>query len=178
MTVLLAGGTAARAPKGGLPLTAAQLGMWYAQSLDPLSPAQNTAEYLEIDGPVDPGVFATALRRVVAETDALRVCVKDGPDGGGALAQPPGLAGACDGHRGQPRPGLHPRAGDAGPAARRHRSRARGAAGGTGRLIRRRRLRPAPGQEGTAVPGDSDSTRPPAGSVRLHRESRPPLNPW
>ncbi|MEU3222939.1 amino acid adenylation domain-containing protein [Streptomyces sp. NPDC006976] len=81
MTVLLAGEAAARASKAVLPLTAAQLGMWYAQSLDPLSPAQNTAEYLEIDGPVDPGVFAAALRRVVAETDALRVCVKDGPDG-------------------------------------------------------------------------------------------------
>jgi len=29
-----------------LPLTAAQSGMWFAQSLDPLSPAQNTADVL------------------------------------------------------------------------------------------------------------------------------------
>ncbi|WP_406100395.1 amino acid adenylation domain-containing protein [Streptomyces sp. NBC_01013] len=55
--------------------------MWYAQSLDPLSPAQNTAECLEIDGPLDPEVFAAALRRVVDEADALRVRIEDGPQG-------------------------------------------------------------------------------------------------
>lgn len=64
-----------------LPLTAAQSGMWFAQALDPLSPAQNTAEYLEIDGDLDPGLFARALRRVTAETDALRVRIEDTPDG-------------------------------------------------------------------------------------------------
>ncbi|MFJ2292428.1 hypothetical protein ACIOG7_12090 [Streptomyces sp. NPDC087894] len=36
--------TAPTAPVVVLPLTAAQSGMWFAQSLDPLSPAQNTAE--------------------------------------------------------------------------------------------------------------------------------------
>ncbi|MEV4432578.1 amino acid adenylation domain-containing protein [Streptomyces sp. NPDC049585] len=69
------------APEAVLPLTAAQSGMWYAQALDPLSPAQNTAECLEIDGPLDPGVFAAALRQVVAECEALRVRVTDGPQG-------------------------------------------------------------------------------------------------
>ncbi|MYR56426.1 non-ribosomal peptide synthetase, partial [Streptomyces sp. SID625] len=64
-----------------LPLTAAQSGMWFAQALDPLSPAQNTAECLEIDGPLDAELFAAALRRVVAESDALRVRVEDGPHG-------------------------------------------------------------------------------------------------
>ncbi|MFC8592092.1 amino acid adenylation domain-containing protein [Streptomyces atroolivaceus] len=64
-----------------LPLTAAQSGMWFAQSLDPLSPAHNTAECLEIDGPLDPELFAAALRRVTAEADALRVTVEDSPDG-------------------------------------------------------------------------------------------------
>ncbi|MEU8709711.1 amino acid adenylation domain-containing protein [Streptomyces sp. NPDC048565] len=64
-----------------LPLTAAQAGMWFAQSIDPLSPAQNTAECLEIDGPLDPRLFAAALRRVTAEADALRVTVADSPDG-------------------------------------------------------------------------------------------------
>jgi enterobactin synthetase component F len=64
-----------------LPLTAAQSGMWYAQALDPRSPAQNTAECLRIDGPLDPELFAAALRRVVAETDALRVRVEDTPEG-------------------------------------------------------------------------------------------------
>ncbi|MEU2681449.1 amino acid adenylation domain-containing protein [Streptomyces sp. NPDC007107] len=69
------------APGVVLPLTAAQSGMWFAQSLDPLSPAENTAECLEIDGPLDPEVFAAALRRVTAEADALRVTVEDSPDG-------------------------------------------------------------------------------------------------
>ncbi|MER7728755.1 amino acid adenylation domain-containing protein [Streptomyces sp. NPDC096323] len=84
MTVLLPDTVATAAPDGSgtvLPLTAAQSGMWYAQSLDPLSPAQNTAECLEIDGPLDPDVFAAALRRVIAETDALRVRIEDGPKG-------------------------------------------------------------------------------------------------
>ncbi|MFI8191714.1 amino acid adenylation domain-containing protein [Streptomyces sp. NPDC085946] len=64
-----------------LPLTAAQSGMWFAQALDPLSPAQNTAECLRIDGPLDPGRFADALRRVAEEAEALRVRVEDTPDG-------------------------------------------------------------------------------------------------
>ncbi|WAZ19304.1 amino acid adenylation domain-containing protein [Streptomyces cinnabarinus] len=64
-----------------LPLTAAQSGMWFAQALDPLSPAQNTAECLDIDGPLDPELFATALRRVTEEAEALRVAVEDTPEG-------------------------------------------------------------------------------------------------
>ncbi|RII14754.1 Dimodular nonribosomal peptide synthase [Streptomyces sp. YIM 130001] len=68
-------------PPVELPLTAAQSGMWFAQALDPLSPAQNTAECLEMDGPLDPALFAAALRRVAAEADVLRVRVVDTPDG-------------------------------------------------------------------------------------------------
>ncbi|MFJ6695101.1 amino acid adenylation domain-containing protein [Streptomyces sp. NPDC091272] len=64
-----------------LKLTAAQSGMWFAQALDPLSPAQNTAECLEIHGPVDPELFATALRQVVTEADSLRMRVVDGDEG-------------------------------------------------------------------------------------------------
>ncbi|WP_373428649.1 amino acid adenylation domain-containing protein [Streptomyces sp. B1I3] len=55
--------------------------MWYAQSLDPLSPAQNTAECLEIDGPLDAGLFTEALRQVADETDSLRVRVEESADG-------------------------------------------------------------------------------------------------
>lgn len=79
MTVLMTSGTGTAVTE--LPLTAAQSGMWYAQALDPLSPAQNTAECLEIDGKVDPELFAAALRQVVAEADSLRVRVEDTPDG-------------------------------------------------------------------------------------------------
>ncbi|MFE7781494.1 amino acid adenylation domain-containing protein [Streptomyces nigrescens] len=83
MTVLLTGGAGpgTGAPQTVLPLTAAQSGMWYAQALDPLSPAQNTAECLEIDGALDPDLFARALRLVTAEADALRVRIEDTPDG-------------------------------------------------------------------------------------------------
>ncbi|MFD4600527.1 amino acid adenylation domain-containing protein [Streptomyces sp. NPDC058464] len=55
------------------PLLAAQEGIWTGQLLDPDSPAYNTAEYVHIDGPVDTAVFAAALHRVVAETEALNV---------------------------------------------------------------------------------------------------------
>ncbi|MFJ8104841.1 amino acid adenylation domain-containing protein [Streptomyces sp. NPDC096132] len=55
------------------PLLAAQEGVWTGQRLDPDSPAYNTAEYVHIHGPVDETVFATALRHVVAETEALNV---------------------------------------------------------------------------------------------------------
>ncbi|MBQ0963378.1 amino acid adenylation domain-containing protein [Streptomyces sp. RK23] len=69
-------------PVTPLPLTAAQSGMWFAQALDPLSPAQNTAECLEIDGPIDAELFAAALRRVTSEAEALRVVrVEDTPEG-------------------------------------------------------------------------------------------------
>jgi nonribosomal peptide synthetase DhbF len=56
-----------------LPLSAAQLGIWFAQELAPSSTDFNSAEYVEILGPVDPAIFETALRRVVAEADVLTV---------------------------------------------------------------------------------------------------------
>ncbi|MGH3875460.1 MAG: amino acid adenylation domain-containing protein [Actinophytocola sp.] len=56
-----------------LPLTAAQEGIWTGQQFDPDSPAFNTAEYVEIHGPVDVRLFEAALRRAVAETDAVNV---------------------------------------------------------------------------------------------------------
>ncbi|MBV8423217.1 MAG: hypothetical protein JOZ26_24690, partial [Hyphomicrobiales bacterium] len=54
-------------------LSTAQLGIWFAQQLNPSSPAYNIGEYLEIHGPVDAALFERALRQVVAETEALRV---------------------------------------------------------------------------------------------------------
>ena len=55
-----------------LPLSDAQLGIWFAQSLEPSSPAFNLAEYLEISGPIDATLFESALRQVADETEALR----------------------------------------------------------------------------------------------------------
>ncbi|MFD7668846.1 amino acid adenylation domain-containing protein [Streptomyces sp. NPDC059788] len=81
MTALLDAGPDGRHTAEGLALTAAQTGLWYAQALDPESPAQNTAEYLEIHGPVDPALFSEALHHVVAEADALRVRIVETDDG-------------------------------------------------------------------------------------------------
>src|SRR5215510_12642917 len=64
-----------------LPLSDAQLGIWFAQSIDPSSPAYNLAEYLEIGGPIDATLFEKALRQVVDETEALRTRFVDGVDG-------------------------------------------------------------------------------------------------
>ncbi|MEV6396006.1 amino acid adenylation domain-containing protein [Streptomyces sp. NPDC051907] len=91
----LADTAAPRAEAGarGMPLTAAQSGMWFAQALDPDSPAQNTAECIEIHGPLDPVLFAEALHRTVGETEALRVRVEEGADGPRQFAleiEPPG----------------------------------------------------------------------------------------
>ena len=47
----------------GIPLTAAQAGIWYAQQLDPENPVFNAAEYLEIRGSLDATLFEGALRR-------------------------------------------------------------------------------------------------------------------
>ncbi|MGQ4360534.1 amino acid adenylation domain-containing protein [Streptomyces sp. SAS_272] len=74
------------------PLLAAQEGVWTGQQLDLDSPAYNTAEYVEIHGPVDPVLFEQALRRTVGETEALNV--RFAVDGGGRPWQlaAPGIA--------------------------------------------------------------------------------------
>src|SRR5713101_5940784 len=56
-----------------LPLSSAQLGIWFAQQIDPSCPAYNIGEYIEIHGSIDPSLFEEALRQVVIETEALRV---------------------------------------------------------------------------------------------------------
>ena len=61
------------APARRIPLTAAQEGTWTGQRFDPDSPAFNTAEYVEIHGPVDIERFTTAVHTAVGEADALTV---------------------------------------------------------------------------------------------------------
>ena len=64
----------ARAPSGeAFALSSPQLGIWFAQKLDPSSAAYNIGEYVEIDGPVVLPLFERALRQVVAEADTLRL---------------------------------------------------------------------------------------------------------
>ncbi len=62
-----------------LPLTMAQVGIWYAQQIDPANPVYNTGEYLEIAGEVDAAVLEQALQAVVTEAETLRVRI--GEDG-------------------------------------------------------------------------------------------------
>ncbi|GGS49643.1 non-ribosomal peptide synthetase [Actinokineospora fastidiosa] len=64
-----------------LPLLAAQHGIWTGQLLEPDSPAFNTAEYVEIRGPADIDALVSAIRRTVAETDALNVWFTEDEDG-------------------------------------------------------------------------------------------------
>ncbi|MBW3709331.1 non-ribosomal peptide synthetase, partial [Streptomyces griseus] len=68
------------APSPGLPLLTAQSGIYYAHQLAPDSAELNTADCVEIDGPLDAGLFVEALRRAVGEAGALalRVSESDG----------------------------------------------------------------------------------------------------
>lgn len=66
---------------GRLPLTEAQSGIWYAQKLDVQSPVYNTAEYVEIRGPLDGERFEAALRHTVAEAESLHVRFGEDRDG-------------------------------------------------------------------------------------------------
>ncbi|MFI1993516.1 amino acid adenylation domain-containing protein [Actinoplanes sp. NPDC020271] len=59
-----------------LELTAAQAGVWFAQHLDP-GPAFTTAACVDVDGEIDPVVFERALRRTIADAEALRVRFSD-----------------------------------------------------------------------------------------------------
>ena len=64
-----------------LPLSAGQLGVWFAHQINPSSPAYNIGEYIEIHGSIDPVLFEQALRQVVVESEALRVRVIEQADG-------------------------------------------------------------------------------------------------
>ncbi|OWY83572.1 non-ribosomal peptide synthetase [Rhodococcus sp. BUPNP1] len=55
-----------------LPLTAAQAGMWFAQTIDPSNLTLVTGHFLEIDGAIDPAVLASAVHTVFAESAGLR----------------------------------------------------------------------------------------------------------
>ncbi|MCZ9634914.1 non-ribosomal peptide synthetase [Rhodococcus sp. BH5] len=65
----------------GRPLSGAQKGIWFAQSLDPENAAYNTGEYIQIAGPVDAEMFETALRQTIAEAESFALCFADSPDG-------------------------------------------------------------------------------------------------
>ncbi|WP_068925909.1 amino acid adenylation domain-containing protein [Planobispora rosea] len=61
------------------PLTGAQAGIWFAQRLDPANPVYNTADRVDIRGPVDPVLFERALLRCLAEAEPLRLHFTEEP---------------------------------------------------------------------------------------------------
>lgn len=67
-------------PSRALPLLTAQSGIYYAHQLAPLGTELNTADRVEIDGPLDGDLFTEALGRAVgeAETLAVRLTEADG----------------------------------------------------------------------------------------------------
>ncbi|WP_194925608.1 condensation domain-containing protein, partial [Catenulispora pinisilvae] len=66
-----------------VPLLTAQLGVWVGQKLRAESLIFNMSQYIDIDGSVDLGILRAALRRVLAETEALRVRIVETDDGVG-----------------------------------------------------------------------------------------------
>ncbi|MEV6128168.1 amino acid adenylation domain-containing protein [Streptomyces violaceusniger] len=62
-------------------MTDGQRGIWYAVQGDSANPLFGLAERVDIQGPVDTGLFEAALRRVVDETEALRVSFGEDADG-------------------------------------------------------------------------------------------------
>lgn len=59
------------------PLTSAQLEIWLAERLHPGGPDYNIAEYLDIEGAIDPARFEIVLRQVVGEADGLHATFGD-----------------------------------------------------------------------------------------------------
>ncbi|MFJ1449355.1 amino acid adenylation domain-containing protein [Bacillus halotolerans] len=69
-------------------LTGAQTGIWFAQQLDPDNPIYNTAEYIEINGPIDISLFEEALRHVIKEAESLHVRFGEDMDGPWQMMNP------------------------------------------------------------------------------------------
>ncbi|MEC1623777.1 amino acid adenylation domain-containing protein [Bacillus mojavensis] len=69
-------------------LTGAQSGIWFAQQLDPDNPIYNTAEYIEINGPIDISLFEEALRHVIKEAESLHVRFGEDMDGPWQMMNP------------------------------------------------------------------------------------------
>ncbi|MFC9545183.1 amino acid adenylation domain-containing protein [Streptomyces sp. NPDC056956] len=64
-----------------LPLTQGQAGIWYGLRLDPSGLAYAYAEYLDITGPLRPGLLREAVRTTFAEAEALSTVFGEDADG-------------------------------------------------------------------------------------------------
>ncbi|MGW2228478.1 amino acid adenylation domain-containing protein, partial [Streptomyces formicae] len=61
--------------------SAAQLGVWVAQQLEPGSPLYNCGVFFDIDAPLDQDLLDRAVTRAVRETEALRVRFTEDDEG-------------------------------------------------------------------------------------------------
>ncbi|WBQ08271.1 non-ribosomal peptide synthetase [Kribbella sp. CA-293567] len=66
-----------------LPLSVAQTSVWYAHQLDQSGHRYTIGECVEIDGPVDPGLFEQAWRRLATEAEAGRIDAVSNDSAGG-----------------------------------------------------------------------------------------------
>ncbi len=64
-----------------LPLSAAQLGVWFAHQLDAKAATYNLSNYIEIHGPVDAEAFKQAIRQAELECGTFDVRLREEPDG-------------------------------------------------------------------------------------------------
>lgn len=64
-----------------LPLTGAQAGIWLAQQLAPGSPVFNTADAVELSGPLDESVVVASIRAVLDDAEALHARFLETADG-------------------------------------------------------------------------------------------------
>jgi len=71
-----------------LPLSAAQLGVWFAQKIDPANPIYNISQSIEIHGPVDPSLFNAAVTQAVIDTEAYRLRFIEEIDGPRQVVDP------------------------------------------------------------------------------------------
>jgi enterobactin synthetase component F len=75
-------------------LSQAELGLWYAQRVDPSNPVFNTGQYIDLRGPLNVDAFSAALTQAIEEADTLGFRVVDTPDGPRRVMDPdarPGL---------------------------------------------------------------------------------------
>ena len=87
-----------------LPLSTAQVGMWFSHQLDPTRRIGTLAERVDIHGPIDPAIWQLAWRQVYTDIDACRVRFVEAAGARGAVrsALPPD---ADTGRGGRPVPG-------------------------------------------------------------------------
>lgn len=80
--------TAAAATSRLATLTQAELGLWYAQRVDPANPVFNTGQYLDLRGPLDRDAFCRAVEQTIIEADTLGFRIVEHDDGPHRVVDP------------------------------------------------------------------------------------------